>query len=98
MGALLIPDMDDATVERLRAQADAKGRSLEAEVRDILEDAALTASVRETLAQRGLGSAMVQLFRDCPFSDGEITTARSGDSRIPDFMSAEFSGYDDDRA
>ncbi|MBV1696010.1 MAG: plasmid stabilization protein [Hyphomicrobiales bacterium] len=39
MTTLTIPDMDDDLAQRLRARAAVHGRSVEAEARDILEDA-----------------------------------------------------------
>jgi len=40
MGSILIPDLDDDVIQRLRERAERAGRSLEAEVRLILEQAA----------------------------------------------------------
>ena len=40
MAQVLVRNLDDAAVERLKARAAAKQRSLEAELREILEEAA----------------------------------------------------------
>ena len=40
MAQVLVRNLDDAVVERLKARAAAKQRSLEAELREILEEAA----------------------------------------------------------
>jgi antitoxin FitA len=44
MGSLLVRNIDDATVSRLKARAAAHGRSVEAEHRDILRQALATGS------------------------------------------------------
>ncbi len=40
MAKIIVRNLDDAAVERLKARAKASGRSLEAEVRQILEQSA----------------------------------------------------------
>ncbi len=40
MAQIIVRNLDDAAVERLKARAKASGRSLEAEVRQILEQSA----------------------------------------------------------
>ncbi len=40
MAQIIVRNLDDAVVERLKARAKANGRSLEAEVRQILEQSA----------------------------------------------------------
>lgn len=49
MVQLFVPEVDEAVAERLKARARRHGRTLEAEARAILEEAA-----REELAQAGL--------------------------------------------
>ena len=50
MPDLLVRDLDKSTIERLKLRAEAKGRSLQQEVREILEVAApLTGAERSAL-------------------------------------------------
>ena len=47
MPQMLVRDLDPEVVERLKARARAHGRSLQKEVKAILEEAAATLSLRE---------------------------------------------------
>ena len=47
MPQMLVRDLDPEVVERLKARARAHGRSLQKEVKSILEEAATTLSTRE---------------------------------------------------
>jgi plasmid stability protein len=50
MANALVRDLDDATYERLKARAAGHNRSLEAELREILEQASLQVDVATALA------------------------------------------------
>ena len=47
MAQMLVRDLDPEVVERLKARARVHGRSLQKEVKAILEEAAATLSIRE---------------------------------------------------
>ena len=59
MAQLIVRNLEDKVRDRLRARAEANGRSMEAEVREILRAAVLRS---EAAAQRGLGSQMAARF------------------------------------
>ncbi|MBY0334093.1 MAG: hypothetical protein K2X49_25840 [Acetobacteraceae bacterium] len=69
MAQVLVRNLDDEAVERLKARAAAKQRSLEAELREILEDAARP-SRAEALARL---RAVIERTR--PWQPGEPTAA-----------------------
>ena len=71
--SLFVPELDDAVEERLKARARRHGRSLEAEARAILEEAAvgvLEQGLREEGAtlphaeKKGFGDLMYERFKD----------------------------------
>ena len=69
MANVSVRNLDDAVVERLRAQAEAQGRSLEAELRRILTEAA-----KPTLAESAerLARFRKETWGDRVFSDSSI--------------------------
>jgi plasmid stability protein len=67
---VLVRNLDDAVVERLKARAAAADRSLEAELRLILEEAA-----RETSRQEALAALREIRARSRPWRPGEPTAA-----------------------
>jgi plasmid stability protein len=67
MAQILVRDIDNDVKERLQRRAARHGRSMEAEVRDILRD-----SVKdEAIASGGLGSEIAALFKGIGLRDGE---------------------------
>ena len=67
MAQILVRDIDDDVKERLQRRAARHGRSMEAEVRDILRD-----SVKEEDQPGGeLGTEIASLFRGIGFQDRE---------------------------
>ena len=58
MASIIVRNLDDGLKQRLRIQAAANGRSMEAEVRDILQ----TALNRQPAAPRNLASAIRARF------------------------------------
>lgn len=64
MATLTIRDLDDDVKARLRVRAAEHGRSMEAEVREIL-----AASVRRTQSGPGLGSRIHQRFAEVGGAD-----------------------------
>lgn len=71
MAQLLVRDLSDETKERLRARAKAKGRSLEAEARDVLETAANTAQEPDA-PKGGLGTELVRKMSRHKVTDADI--------------------------
>ena len=59
MAQLVVRNLDDDVKAKLRRRADAHGRSMEAEVRDILRNAAHEAEN----PSRGLGTEIAAIFR-----------------------------------
>ena len=68
MAAMLVRNIDDDVKERLRARAKRNGRSLEAEARSLLEDAA----TKEDAPSKGLGTQLVELFREFDLIEVEL--------------------------
>lgn len=67
MAQILVRDIEDDVQERLQRRAARHGRSMEAEVRDILSD-----SVKDDDgATGGLGSEMVALFKGLGLTEGD---------------------------
>ena len=106
MAQLIVPELDDAVEERLKARARRHGRSLEAEARAILEEAAGEGGFQEgegatSLLRgegKGLGDLMYEHFKDRGLTDEELVRFNAGiaeiNSRsamgIPDFEADEF--------
>ena len=70
MAQLLVRDLPDEVKERLRRRATAHGRSLEAEVREILsrvEETPATADEKE-----GLGTAMARRSRELGITNEDV--------------------------
>jgi plasmid stability protein len=71
MAQLVVPDIDDDVIERLRRRARKHGCTLEELVHDILRDAA-----KDEKPSGGLGSEIAARFRDIGFEEGEIRALR----------------------
>jgi antitoxin FitA len=84
MAQLLVRNVDDRLKAKLQRRAKRNGRSMEAEVREILSDA-----LQEKEApKRGLGSEMVALFSgQGVYLDEPIQEIRGMRMEIPDFES-----------
>lgn len=67
MGAMTIRNLSDETRRALRQRAIEHGRSTEAEVRAILDEAALPSG------RTGMGTLMVNMFKDCGGIELDIT-------------------------
>lgn len=81
MSTLTVRGLDDETHARLRVQAAQHGRSMEAEVRAILQD-----SVSPPAPARGLGSRIHARFAGLAESESEFELpARSEAPRAADF-------------
>jgi len=73
MAQLIVRRLDDAVKERLRARAKKHGRSLEAEARAILVDAAggQPKQGRRPRKEKGFGTLMHERFKRTGFTDEE---------------------------
>jgi plasmid stability protein len=101
---LLIPELDEDVRARLDRRARRHGRSVEAEVRSILEQAAREGGLEEPEAaflaneEKGLGDLMYEHFKDRGLTDEEFLRFNAGVAeinsrsamRIPDFEADEF--------
>jgi len=72
MAQLVVRHLEDEVKARLQEPAKRHRRSLEAEVREILRNAAHA----EEKPVGGLGSDIAALFKDCGFREGEIQEIR----------------------
>ncbi len=92
MAQLVIPIIDDALEERLRARAHRNGRSLEAEVCAILEEAVCEETPEPALREegapmlgseeKGLGDLMYEHFKDRGLTDEEFARFNTGIAEI----------------
>jgi len=99
MAQLTVREIDDDTRERLKARAVRNGRSLEAEARAILEEAA-SEEARAVLRndERGFGDLMYERFKDTGLTEEELRRFNIGISeinsmsamRIPDFEAEDY--------
>lgn len=95
MAQLLVRKLDDGIKERLRQRAKRNGRSLEAEAREILEDAAMLkgAAAAADASEKGFGTLMQERFAGKGLTANErkrfhIAICEINDRsamRIPDF-------------
>ena len=90
MAQLVVRNLDEDVKEGLRRRAKGHGRSLEAEVRDILRAAVLPAEAA------GLGSRIIALFRDIPMS--EMEDVREPSRPLLDFSGPEYGRDEEDPA
>jgi len=113
MAQLIITEFDEAAEERLRSRARRHGRSLEAEARAILEDAAAESRFEEAAGEgallrteeQGLGDSMYEHFKDRGLTDEELARFNSGIAeinsisamKIPDFEADEFEEEPEDK-
>ncbi|HMA72523.1 MAG TPA: plasmid stabilization protein [Xanthobacteraceae bacterium] len=70
MAQLLVRDLEDDVKTRLQNRAARHGRSLEAEVRDILRNAAK----EESMQQGALGTRIASRFAALRLKEGELPT------------------------
>jgi len=77
MANLLIRDLDDDLVRRLKAAAKAHGRSLQAEIHDALERAG-TRSLAET---RRVSARWIKRLADRKMSDSALLVREDRDAR-----------------
>lgn len=75
MGNITIRRLDDAVIDQLKARAQAKGRSLEAEMRDLLAHVAQQPLILDPLAEADRIAAMTPT--DIPQTDSHLL-ARAG--------------------
>jgi plasmid stability protein len=71
MAQLIVRRIADDVKERLKARAKRHGRSLEAEVRAILVEAAKTRSKPRKKQEKGFGRSMAELFKGIGLTEEE---------------------------
>jgi plasmid stability protein len=72
MAQIIVRDIENDVKERLQKRAARHGRSMEAEVRDILRDAVN----RDKQPKRGLGTEIAELFKGQGIKEGDIKEFR----------------------
>lgn len=80
MAQILVRDLDEDVKTRLQQRARRHGRSMEAEVRDILHNAV----ARDTRAREHLGTSISKRFRSIGL-DTPVEELRGWAIRTPDF-------------
>ena len=78
MGSTLVRGLDEKTIERLKERARLNGRSLQQEVKALLERAAETLTMREA---RRLSDRWSHRLGGCRFSDSAQLIREDRDSR-----------------
>jgi plasmid stability protein len=88
MAQLFVPELEDGVAERLMARASRHGRSPEAEVRAILEDAVRAEPLAQGLSEdgtplhhadeKGFGDLMYERFKDIGLKEDEIRRFEKG--------------------
>jgi plasmid stability protein len=78
MGSILVRGLDQKTIERLKARARLNGRTLQQEVKALLERAADTLTMRET---RRLPERWMRRLGGRPLSDSTQLIREDRDSR-----------------
>ena len=78
MGSILVAGLDQKTIERLKERARVNGRSLEQEIKTILERATETLTMNEA---RQLAERWRRRLRGQPFSDSAGLIREDRDSR-----------------
>lgn len=77
MANVLVRDLDDGVLKQLKAAAKAHGRSLQAEIHDVLRRAS-THNLAET---RRLSTQWLKRLRHSPQSDSALTIREDRDAR-----------------
>ena len=81
MGQITVKDLDDEVVDRLKRQARDNGRSLQAEVRIIIENAAQTYTPKLSMEEaRAEIMRLREAFRDREFPDSAELIKEDRDS------------------
>lgn len=95
MATITVRDLDEATRDKLRVRAARNGRSMEAEVRDILDSAA----AESPSGYAPLGSHIRALVEKIGGADDLIPhiplRENDGSHRIPDFSHPKYGGLDE---
>jgi plasmid stability protein len=77
MANVLVRDLDDDVLKQLKAAAKAHGRSLQAEIHDVLQ----RASVRNLAETRRLSAQWLKRLRSSPQSDSATSIREDRDTR-----------------
>ena len=79
MAQMLVRGLDDEVRDRLRERAKAHGRSVEAEVREILRTAVMSEAAND---ERGLGTRIAELFSEHGFDLDEAMEGKGYDQTV----------------
>ena len=82
MAQLIVRNLEDDVRDKLKQLAGVHGRSMEEEVRAILREAVLRASLEP---QEGLGSRIAARFKECGVGPGEINEQKGQAARPAEF-------------
>ena len=85
MAQLLVRNIDEATKRRLKKRAEANGRSLEGEVREILSLSVKKKPAAKPKSEKGFGTQLAEIFAGKVPPDFEIPNFRDAPFRIVDF-------------
>ena len=77
MANVLVRDLDDDVLKQLKAAAKAQGRSLQAEIHEVLR----TASTRNLAETRRLSAVWLKRLRRSSQSDSAVTIREDRDAR-----------------
>jgi plasmid stability protein len=77
MANVLVRDLDDAVLRQLKAAAKAHGRSLQAEIHDVLQ----RASTRNLAETRRLSAQWLKRLRQSPQRDSAVMIREDRDKR-----------------
>jgi plasmid stability protein len=100
---LVVRNLPDEVKERLKRRAKSHGRSLEAEVRALLAEAAETDPDPGSCEDaRGVGDLVYERFKDVGLTEDELARFNIGiaeinsmlDMRVPDFEEDEYEASD----
>ena len=100
MAQLIVRRLDDAVKERLRARAKKHGRSLEAEARAILGEAAAGETGGSTLRkkEKGFGTRMRERFKRTGLTEEEYAVFQKGIDELNGNERTRTPRFDDERA
>jgi len=100
MAQLIVRRLDDEVKERLRVRARKHGRSLEAEARAILEDAAggEPKQDRRRRKEKGFGTSMHERFKKIGFTEEEYAQFQKGIDELNGNLSTQTTRLDKERA
>ena len=99
MAQLIVRNLPEAVKVRLKRRAQSHGRSLEAEVRALLEEAVGRESKPSTTELgRGFGDLMHERFKDIGLTEEELAQFNRGIAEINSLSDMRIPHFEDDEA